>query len=547
VAVLALETPLEFEPVPAKKPAPVAPSTAPVVLVASGLTRRFGNRLANRAIELHARAGEILVLLGDSGSGKSTLLRSLAGYDAPDRGAIFVADLKRQGALRKLVAGSIPRALARGIGFVSWPLALVDKLDGFANIVLGHESYWLPTRGSEAAHAKLQSIKDKFDIRIDTDSPIERLSTGDQFHVALLRTLYHEPHILLLDEPTAPLTPQDEASFVKSLKLIAASGVAVVVATRDTEKALAIADRIVVLRDGAKVAETAADERDLAELTSLLVGHPVVKPVLGYRATGETILELAKVDVENDDPRLRLREVSLQVRAGEIIGIAGTSGNGQETLAAVVGGVIAPSQGKVRLFGRVPRRINPALFVRVGIGRVPSDCRQHGVVPELSVAENLALEDIRTADFEHNGFLKRKAIRTHANKMLMSYGIDAPTSDARTAVLGDGDIQKLVLARVLDRNPYFILADHPTRGLDRRTCSEVHRRIATERGHGTAVLLISDDIDELLALSDWIGVLYEGRLTMPQPTRAFDRNSLGYMMGGQGSLAQDWAGWGGGT
>jgi general nucleoside transport system ATP-binding protein len=322
---------------------------------------------------------------------------------------------------------------------------------------------------------------------------------------------------------------------------------AIMLATREPEKAMAMGDRVVVLRGGEKIAEMPLANADLAELTELLIGQPAAKPMLGHRAAGNMVLELIKVDVASRDPRASLREVSLEVRAGEIIGIAGTAGNGQETLAAVISGLVEPSHGRVKLFGRIPRQMNPALFVRVGIGRVPADCRKQGVVADLSIAENLALEDIRTDDFERNGFIRKNAIRAHAHKMVPSYGIDAPTIDAHAAVLGDGDIQKLVLARVLDRNPHFILADHPTRGLDRRTCGEVHRRLATERVRDTAILLISDDIDELLTLSDWIGVLYEGRLTLPQPTRAFDRQSLGYMMGGQGSLAQDWTGWGCGT
>jgi len=541
VAVLALDPIVEIAPI-AEAPADRA---AGIVLTASGITRRLGSRFANQAIDLDLRGGEILVVLGDCAAGKSTLLRILSGYDAPDFGTIFLADPKQKGTLRKITPGCVSRASARGIGVVRWPLALVDNLSGLDNIVLGTESYWRPTHDRDAAYAKLRTLKDRFDLRVDIDLPVERLSVGDQFRVALLRTLYREPQILLLDEPTAPLTPQDERSLNDTLKKLTAAGLAIVFATRDPEKAVAIGDRILVLRAGTKVAEVSASERDVAELSALLIGQPPSKPILGHRAAGDTVLELIKIDVASPDQRSRLREVSLEVRAGEIIGIAGTAGNGQEALAAVVSGVIAPSRGKVKLFNRIPREMDPALFVRVGIGRVPADCRSHGVVPDMSIAENLALEDIRTADFEHNGFLKRSAIRAHASRMVPGYGIDAPSINARADALGDGEVQKLVLARVLDRNPYFILADHPTRGLDRRTYGEVHRRLATERGRGTAVLLISDDIDELLTLSDWIGVLYDGRLTLPQPARAFDRKSLGYMMGGHGSLAQDWSGWGG--
>jgi general nucleoside transport system ATP-binding protein len=543
VAVLSIETNLEIAPVAERAAGPAAP----VVLTASNIHRCFGDRNVINGIDIELRHGEILTLLGDNGCGKSTLLKIFSGDDAADSGTVFVTDPKRRAALRKFAGGSVPNALARGIAAIRWPLALVDQLTGFENIVLGSDSYWLPTSSRPAALSNVQAVKDKFDVRVETDVPVERLSAGDQFRVALLRALYHKPHVLLLDEPTAPLTPQDEQALIQSLKAMTSLGMAIMLATRDPEKAMAMGNRIAVLRGGEKIAEMPVADGDLAELTELLIGQPVAKPVLGHRSAGNMVLELIKVDVASRDPRTSLREVSLEVRAGEIIGVAGTAGNGQDTLAAVISGLVAPSQGRVKLFGRIPRQMNPALFVRVGIGRVPADCRTQGVVADLSVAENLALEDIRTDDFEHNGFIKKNAIRAHAHKMIPSYGIDAPSIDAHAAVLGDGEIQKLVLARVLDRNPYFILADHPTRGLDRRTCAEVHRRLATERGRDTAILLISDDIDELLTLSDWIGVLYEGRLTLPQPTRAFDRQSLGYMMGGQGSLAQDWTGWGCGT
>jgi general nucleoside transport system ATP-binding protein len=545
VNVQAIETTLEIVPLPEiQETQETAKPIAESVLVASGLTRRIGRTLANQGIDLDLRAGEILAVLGDNGAGKSTLIDMLAGYMAPDDGTIALAHPKGEAGTKPIRTGSVRRALAQGIGVVPRTLALSDKLTGLDNIILGTEGFWRPVGNRKAARGKLDEIKDTFDIRVDVDLPVGGLSAGDRFRIALLRALYRDPRVLLLDEPTTALTPQDGASLMRVLRLLSERSVAVVMATREPEEALAIAHRIVVLRAGAKVADLPAAGQNQETLMGFLSGQPVTKPTLGYQATGNTILELAKVDVTDHDERSCLREISLEVRAGEIVGIAGTSGNGQETLAAVISGLIAPSRGKVKLFGRIPRNMNPALFVRVGIGRVPPCCRNRGVVGEMSVAENLVLEDIRTSDFEHYGFLKRKAIREHAARMLNGYCIDAPSIDTPAGLLGDADIQKLVLARMFDRNPYFILADRPTRGLDRRIHAEVHRRLAAERARGNAVLLISDDVDELLTLSDWIGVLYRGRLTLPQPTGAFDRGSLGCMMGGHGSLAQDWAGWG---
>jgi general nucleoside transport system ATP-binding protein len=531
--------------IPVARSASVPKRTAADILIASGLTKRVTNRYANQGIDFDLRKGELLVLLGDNGAGKSTLIDTLCGYTLPDHGTVSVSDPSTQDGWNQLKLGSVRCAHAKGIGFVPRTLALVDKLNGLENILLGTESFWWPKHNYLSARRKLDDIKNAFDIRVDLTIPASKLSAGDRFRVALLRALYRDPRVLLLDEPTAILTPQDGAELLKALKRLSECGIAVLITTRDPDEALAIGHRIVILRAGAKIADVSASGQNREALLSLLTDGPVAKPTLDYHATGNSILELTKVEVASHDVRCCLHEVSLEVRAGEIIGIAGTPGNGQETLAAVISGLAAPSRGKVRLVGRIPGATSPARFVRAGVGRVPEDCRNKGVVADLSVAENIVLEDIRTSDFERNGFLKRRAIRAHATRMLAGYGIGAPSIDASAAVLGDDDIQKLVLARVFDRNPVFILAHHPTRGLDLRTHGEVHRRLATERARGTGILLISEDVDELLTLSDWIGVLYRGRLTAPQPTGAFDRQSLGFMMGGHGSLAQDWSGWGG--
>ncbi|MBO0759012.1 MAG: ATP-binding cassette domain-containing protein, partial [Bradyrhizobiaceae bacterium] len=462
--------------------------TAPDILIASGLTKRVTNRYANQGVDFDLRKGEVLVLLGDNGAGKSTLIDTLCGFTLPDHGTVSVSDPRRQDGWEQLKFGSVRSARAKGIGFVPRTLALVDTLNGLENILLGTESFWRLKRNYQRARRKLDEIKNAFDIRVDLNIPTSQLSVGDRFRIALLRALYRDPRVLFLDEPTAILTPQDGAALLTALKRLSERGIAVVIATRDPDEALAIGHRIVVLRAGAKIADVSAAGQNRETLLGFLTGGPIGKPTLAHHATGSSILTLTKVDVANHDARCRLHEISLEVRAGEIIGIAGTSGNGQETLVAVISGLVTPSGGEVRLFGRIPGQMSPARFTRAGLGRVPADCRGQGMVADLSIAENIVLEDIRTSDFEHNGFLKRRAIRAHATRMLAGYGIGAPSIDASAAVLGDDDIQKLVLARVLDRNPIFILAHHPTRGLDLRTHGEVHRRLATERSRGAGIL-----------------------------------------------------------
>jgi simple sugar transport system ATP-binding protein len=251
------------------------------------------------------------------------------------------------------------------------------------------------------------------------------------------------------------------------------------------------------------------------------------------------VLELSLVDVCGATETLSLHQVSLVVRAGEIMGVAGTPLNGQDTLAAVVAGARRPTRGQIKLFGRTPRRFDPALFVRAGIGKVPADCRREGLVGAMSVAENLLLERVDSKEFARHGLLGTRAMRDNADKLSAAFGLPGLDPDVLVETLPAATAQKLV------HRPYVILAHDPTRGLDLTTRADMHRRLAAEREDGAAILLISTDLDELLALSDQIGVLHRGRLSVPQPAGAFDHHSLGLMMRGHGSLAQDWSGWGG--
>ena len=513
---------------------------APALLTMRAITKRYGTRLANDAIDLDIRPAELLALLGDNGAGKSTLLRILCGHAVADSGNVLAADGK--GKLRPLRAGSPRTAIAAGIGWVSRSMELADRLTVLENIMLGAQSFSRLRLSRYAARARLQELMGRLTLRVDLDARVASLTMGERQRVAMLRALYRGVRALVLDEPTASLTPQENESLFTTLKTLAREGVAVVVSTRKIEEALELADRIVVLFEGRKMADHSATTQGPGALSLLMYGRIISKARPSYRTAGEELLELRKVDVRGEDTRANLRQVSLTLHASEIIGIAGIAGNGQDALAAVAAGLRSPTSGEVLLFGRRLRRLSPATFIRAGVGRI-ADAQHDGLVPTMTVAENLAIEEVRTA-FTRYGLLRPDAMHQHAHDVTGFYSIECPGPQAPIEALSRSAMQRLVFVRMLDREPRIIIANQPTRGLNFSDGGEILRQLIAARDAGAGILLISEDLDELLNMSDLIGVLHRGHLTQPQPTGAFDTNTLGFMMGGHGSLAQDWAGWG---
>lgn len=520
------------------EPAEAAPAEPSVLLILSGVTRQFGETRALDGIDLELRRGEIVALLGENGAGKTTLLNILAGRVRRSAGTIF---LQRKGRRPKSLAPSPSRALAAGIAFVDAEPTLAGNLTALENIMLGRQSLWRPRLSRSGARRKIDGLMKRLDLRIDLDVLVAELPADGRFGVKMLRALYGDARILMLDEPTGALTSQDAETLFRTLKRLAAEGVCVIVATRKPEEALVLADRIVILREGRKLVETAGTNRSEVE-TLVRAGAPH-KSRPSFHATGDSILELRQVNVTSDDPRASLHRVSLEIRAGEIIGIAGLAGNGQETLTDLIAGLVAPTSGEMRLFGRRLARFEPAAFLRAGIVGTPPD-RRMGIVADMSIAENLVLEDFSREWFNRYGVLDYETIHRHAREIIVDHLIDCPEPDSPAGGLTSRQIDKLVLARALDRKPRLFVASQPTRGLDGARAAEVQRQIEIERESGAAVIWISEDIDELLAHADAISVLHEGRLSVPQPTGAFDPRTLGHMMGGHGSLAQDWHGWG---
>ena len=512
-----------------------------MVLQASRLRRRPPRGAAVENFALDVRAGETVALLGDAGCGSATLLRLLAGDEAPDAGEIRVATAAG-GPLAPVRPATRSAAIGAGLALVD-PGSLAPGLTGLDNILLGAESFWRPWQERRAARARAHEHQHRLDLAVALDVAVARLSGGDRLRIALLRALDRTPRVIMFEEPTAGLSTQETAHLFAVLRHLSEESVAVLLATRNPAVAIAASGRIVVVRGGTKATDVAARGCDAPSLAALMTGRRMEPLAVQLAIPGRPVLELARVAAGTPDERHKLRGISLTVREREIVGIACVPGNGEATLMGLFAGLTAPSAGRLKLYGRTPRRLDPALLVRVGLARIPADCRTYGLVPGLSVRENLVLEDIHAADLSRRGLLNAEAVGALADRLFADSGISSAAAHDGAERLSDADARSLVLTRGLDRGPPLIIADHPTRDLDLASRRAVQLRLLDERDRGSGILLISGDVEELMTLADQIGVLYEGRLSIPQPTAALDRRTLGLMMGGDASLAQDWRGW----
>jgi simple sugar transport system ATP-binding protein len=501
-----------------------------LALRAEAVTKRFGALTACDHIDVELRRGEILALLGENGAGKTTLMNILFGHYVADEGRVLVA--APGGELAPLPPGSPHAALAAGIGMVHQHFTLADNLSAFDNIVLGTEPLWRPSRRNRAPRARIAETMEEAGISVDLDAQTARLAVGERQRVEILKALYRGARVLILDEPTAVLTPQESERLFATLRRLAESGLSVVFISHKMNEVLAAADRIAVLRLGTKVADMPRAGADAASLAELMVGRAVQKPSREPGRPGAALLELDAVSVADPAGRQGLEAASLTIRAGEIVGIAGVSGNGQGALAALVSGLATPRGGTLRIAGDPVSRFAPEEFTAEGVGRIPEDRHRDGVVGSMRLWENLAIEEIRSPAAQRFGFLRFGALKARTESAIAEYDVRCPGPEAQARLLSGGNIQKLILARVLERNPRAILANQPTRGLDVGAVAAIHRRLLDARARGAAILLVSEDLDELFALADRIAVLYRGRLSVAVSVGALTARDLGLAMAG---------------
>ncbi|WP_170327873.1 ABC transporter ATP-binding protein [Ruegeria arenilitoris] len=498
------------------------------VLKLNGLSKHFGPVIANDDVSLTLNKGEVLALLGENGAGKTTLMNMLFGHYLPDSGSIEVAD--EAGVLQPLPLGHPQVALAAGVGMVHQHFTLAENISALDNITLGAEPLFALRRNRRVAQRKVEEIIAQSGLTAPLDTPVGRLSVGERQRVEILKALYRQARILVLDEPTAVLTPQEADTLFENIRMMTAEGLSVIFISHKLREVLAFSDRIAVLRHGRKVGEMATSESDEKSIARLMVGADTPELASAAMAPGEPVLALSGVSVTGRSKRDTLSDVDLTVHAHEILGIAGVSGNGQSGLANVISGLTRPEQGLIKVNGAEIGAPSPSAMVQAGVGRIPEDRHHEGIVGAMSVAENMIIERLDDADVQSRGLLRREAIAENAERLAQAYDVRGPGVEAPARLLSGGNIQKLILARVFDRSPNLILANQPTRGLDMGAAAEVGRRLLEARERGAGVVLISEDLDEILGLADRIVVIRDGELH-EAPSR--DREQIGLMMAGE--------------
>ena len=518
-------------------PANAAPAAAPVLRLCA-ITKRFGSLVANDGISLDLARGEVLALLGENGAGKSTLVSILFGHYVADEGRIEAFG-------RPLPPGNPAVSLAAGIGMVHQHFTLADRVSVLDNVMLGTEPLWRPFSRRRAARARLVDTARRFGLQVDPDALIVDLSVGERQRVEVLKALFRGAKILILDEPTAVLTPVEAEFLFVTLRQLIAQGLSVIFISHKLDEVLRVSHRVAVLRGGRLVATLAAKDASKGALAELMVGRLVEPPTRGPRVAGDVACGLrgvgVGVGVSGTGHGARLAGVDLELRAGEIVAIAGVAGNGQQALAELLFGLRAPDAGRLELGGDV-LPAQPRAWVRAGVARIPEDRHAVGLIGELPVWENAVLERYATKTFARAGVLKRGAARAHARALLLRFdvrGTQAQGVATPTRALSGGNMQKLILGRALmgdprePKAPLLIVADQPTWGLDIGAVAFVHQQLLDACAQGAAVLLISEDLDEIFALADRIAVIHAGRLTSAQPATDWSLAAIGLAMTGE--------------
>ncbi len=495
------------------------------------ITKRFGTVTANESVDFAANFGEVHALIGENGAGKSTLMSILAGLYRPDRGTLLIAGEAAE--LR-----SPGDAIDRGIGMVFQHFMLVEPFTVAENALLGDARHgaWLRTAEAERDLARLSK---QYGLGVDPRARIWHLSVGEQQRVEILRLLYRGARILVLDEPTAVLTPQEASGLIQTLRGMARDGFCVVFISHKLDEVLAVADRITILRRGQSVATVTAAATDRRHLARLMVGRelasfverPAEEPKDAV-TPGPVVLELTGLHATNEKGLPALAGIDLSLRAGETVGIAGVAGNGQRELAEAITGLRHVTGGRVSIGGNDVTNRSPAAIAAAGVAHVPEDRIADGLVSGLDLAGNAILRDYRRAPLSRACFFVPAAVAAFTDRLMANYDVKAPGRHARLSTLSGGNQQKLLLARELNGEPRLIVAVHPTRGVDVGATETIHGLLREQRARGAATLLISEDLDELLALSDRIAVLYEGRLMGIVATANADPEQLGLMMAG---------------
>ena len=487
---------------------PLLPSGHPRIshMEMQAVTKRFPGVLANDSVDFDVRSGEIHALLGENGAGKSTLMKQLYGLYTPTEGQIiFDGEAK--------VIASPQDAISLGIGMIHQHFMLVDSLTVAENVALGLKS----TRGFlmdlDVVSARIEELSKLYGLKVDPSAHVWQLSVGEQQRVEIIKALYRGAALLILDEPTAVLTPQEVDEFFMILKRMASDGHALIFISHKLDEVMAFTDRVTVLRDGKNAGATLTENTSKVQLAEMMVGRQLrLEPEKPPVTIGKTRLQLKNVSAQGDRGIPGLRNVSLEVHAGEILGLAGVSGNGQLELAEVITGLRKATSGTIIIDDADVTNKPPAKILAKGLSYVPEERNRDGMITEFTIAENLILRESNKKPFANNGFLNFNKISEQANRLIKDFTVKTPSAETPIGNLSGGNAQKVIMARELSRNPSVLIAAQPTRGVDIGATEYLRERIVAQRSEETATLLISEDLDEILALSDRIAIIFHGEI-----------------------------------
>ncbi len=497
-----------------------------------GIVKRFPGVLASDHVDFDVKAGEIHALLGENGAGKSTLMKILYGLYQQDEGDILLNG-------QRIDIHSPTDSIKHGIGMIHQHFMLVDTLTVAENVALGLRSSREPRLDLDVVSQRIEELAAKYGLQIDPQTVVARLAVGQRQRVEIVKALYRGAALLVLDEPTAVLTPQEVDDLFVIFRQMAKDGHALIFISHKLDEIFALTDRVSVLRDGRMIGTVQTKDVTKKELANMMVGREVLlERVRPPTEVGNVRLKLENVTAVDDDGQPALRNVNLELRSGEILGVAGVSGNGQRPLAEVVAGLWPVAEGQIALEGKAVTNFSPSQMFEIGLSYIPEERMHDGAVKDFTVAENLILQDHVRAPFSKGIFLDFKQIASHAQEMIQSFSIKTPSQETPVKNLSGGNIQKLILARELARQPRVLIAAQPTRGVDIGATEYIHNQLLKQRSEGLATLLISEDLDEVRALSDRILVMFGGEVMGIVDSDSTTVEELGLMMAGERRMAE---------
>jgi simple sugar transport system ATP-binding protein len=497
------------------------------MLEMKGISKRFPGVIANASVNFDLLAGEVHTLLGENGAGKSTLMKVLYGLYQPDEGEIFLNG-------NPIRLTSPANAISHGIGMIHQHFMLVPTLTVAENVALGLKSKrgWLTDLKSVST--RIIELSETFGLHVNPREYVWQLSVGERQRVEIIKALYRDATILILDEPTAVLTPNEVDDVFVIFRRLAKDGRGLIFISHKLREVLDLSDRITVMRNGRVTGETTPQLADRQQLAQMMVGREVrLAPENRQVTTGKPLLVIENLVVPGDRGKDAVQGICLEVRSGEVLGLAGISGNGQRELAEAIAGLRQPASGSIVIDNQETTRCNPSQVRKAGLSYVPEERMRDGAIGDFKIKENLVLLNHCQEPFCRKGFLRFRQIHQHCEKLVREYAVKTPDIETTTKSLSGGNIQKLILARELSSEPKVLIASQPTRGVDIGAAEYIHERISKQRLSGTASLVISEDLDEVMALSDRIAVMFGGKIMGIVDRVSATRESIGLMMTGE--------------